>query len=49
MKTKVLFLIYLIISMIMTGVAYAAEGLNLSNGISTYGQDIQKTSNVNSQ
>ena len=41
----------LIISMIMTGLAYAAEGLNSSNEISTYGQnfysrDVQKLSNV---
>ncbi|NLI57427.1 MAG: S-layer homology domain-containing protein [Clostridium sp.] len=46
MKTKIISYL-LIISMIMTGVAYAAEGLNFSNEVSTYGQDIQKTSNVN--
>ena len=37
-KTKVISYL-LIISMIMTGFAYAAEGLNLSNEVSTYGQD----------
>ncbi|AUG56908.1 S-layer homology domain-containing protein [Acetivibrio saccincola] len=46
MKTKIISYL-LIISMIMTGVAYAAEGLNLSNEDSTYGQGIQKISNVN--
>ena len=37
-KTKVISYL-LIISMIMTGFAYAAEGLNSSNEVSTYGQD----------
>ena len=42
----------LIISMIMTGLAHAAEGLNSSNGIGTYGEnfysgDVQNTSNAN--
>ncbi|NLW28261.1 S-layer homology domain-containing protein, partial [Acetivibrio saccincola] len=41
----------LIISMIMTGLAHAAEGLNSSNGIGTYGEnfysgDVQNASNV---
>ena len=39
----------LIISMIMTGLAHAAEGLNSSNGIGTYeenynSRDVQNTS-----
>ena len=53
MKTKITKIIsyLLIISMIMTGLAYAAEGLNSLNEISTYEQnfyssDVQKLSNV---
>src|SRR5690554_5061122 len=42
----------LIISIIMTGLAYPVEGLNLSKEINTHGQnfyssDVQKLSNVN--
>jgi len=41
MKTKITKIIsyLLIISMIMTGLAYAAEGLNSLNEISTYGTE----------
>ena len=49
MGTKVTRIIsyLLIISIMMTGLVYTAEEVNLSDGIGTYGQVVQKTSNVN--